>query len=81
MRTDAVVLFDVPADQAAQLSRRVVFVRIQLLHLQAAEPSLNHDVVRPAALAVHALANMQAAEELLVLVAGELASLVGMNSG
>ena len=76
MRLDGVVLFDVLADQAAQISRRVVFVGIQLLHLQAAEPPLDYDVVRPAALAVHALTDVQVAEKLLVLVARELAALV-----
>ena len=81
VRPDGVVFFDVPADQSAQLSRRFVFVGVQPFHLQAVEPTLDHDVVRPAALAIHALADVQVEEKLLVLVAGELASLVGVQNG
>ena len=48
-------------------SRKIIF---------ATEPALNHDIVRPARLPVHALLDVQIAQKLLVFVACELYALI-----
>lgn len=76
-----VVVRNIAANEHPQISRRRIFVRIDLLRLEAAEPALDHDVVRPAALSVHALADAELPQESLVRVACELASLIRVQYG
>ena len=76
MGTDAVIGIDVLANTPPKLFRCTEFVDVYHLGLQAAEPALNHDVVRPTGLPIHALPDMERFEKLLILVAGKLASLI-----
>ena len=65
MRTRRVVLGNVLPDELPQFLRRPVFVDIKALTFQAAEPTLDHDVVRPAGFAVHTLLNAEIAKKLV----------------
>ena len=76
MAACVVVSPDVLADCLACLLDVVVLCQVGLLVLEGAEPAFNHDVVSPAALAVHALPDVVNFQELFVLTAGELAALV-----
>ena len=58
MGPESVVAVDIVLNGASQLPGIVVLVDVDSLRLEAAEPALNHDVVCPAGLAVHALAGM-----------------------
>ena len=75
-----VIHVDVVADGLASLPDVAVLREIGFLILECPEPPLNLDVVGPAALAIHALADVVFLEESLVLLAGELASLVGVEN-
>ena len=55
---------------------RVKFVDVDQLCFQTAEPPLNHNVVCPAGFSIHALTNVKVSQKLLVLITGELTSLV-----
>ena len=81
MRTQTVVLVDVVFDTGTELTHGGVFFDVNLLGLQAAKPPFNHDVVRPAGLSVHALPDVQRLEQFPVVIAGELAALVGIDDG
>lgn len=76
MAAFVVVSPDVVVDSLACLLNVVVLCQISLLVLEGAEPALDHDVVSPAALAVHALPDVVIFQELLVFTAGELAPLI-----
>lgn len=83
MITFKVVAVDISGNGNPRLSDVVVFGQISLFVLKAPEPSLNHDVVRPAALAVHTLADSVFADELAIAVACKLTALIRVipNSG
>ena len=51
-------------------------IDVNQFSFETAKPSLNHDVVCPSGFHVHALPDVQRFQQLLILVAGELASLV-----
>ena len=76
MRPTRVVVVNVAADRRAQLFRAAIFVDVNQLRLEAAEPALDHDVVCPAGFAVHALADAQALEQPFVFFTGKLTALV-----
>jgi len=76
MRTHRVVLVDILPNELPQIFRRLVFRDVKAIAFQAAEPALNHNVVCPAGLAIHALPNAEIRKKLLVIIAGKLASLV-----
>ena len=52
------------------------FCQIGFFVFERAEPSLDHDVVCPAAFPIHALPDAVLFNELLVVAAGELTSLI-----
>ena len=81
MRTYAIVVIHILGDELAQFPRSVILVRVKLLRLEAAEPSLYHDVVGPLAAAVHALPDAIAAKQLFVFLACELAALIRVDDG
>ena len=64
-----------------QLFGAVVFIEINLLCFQRAEPPLNHDVVRPPGLPVHALADMLPFKIAFIFFTGKLAALVAVQDG
>ena len=57
MRPQGIVITDILADSLAQFLRRTEFIDVDHLRFQTAEPTLDHDIVRPTGLAVHALAD------------------------
>ncbi len=81
VRPNGVVLLDVGPDRFPELTGRAVLVEVDLLGLQATEPSLDHDVVRPAGLAVHALGDLELLQQRLILPAGKLRTLVRIQNG
>ena len=81
MGAEAVIIFHITTDRLPQLPGRGKFVDIDELRFQASEPSLDHDVIRPAGSPVHTLAYMQLLHKLPVLAAGKLAALVGVEDG
>ena len=54
----------------------IVLCKISFFVFEAAEPALNHDVISPAAFAIHALANTIFFHKIDVLLAGELTPLI-----
>ena len=78
-----VVVVDVVANSGPGFLDVVPFRQVGFLILEGPESPLDPDVVSPTALAIHALAYMVLLEEFFVLLAGELASLIGIipNSG
>lgn len=58
----------------------VVLCQISFLILEAAEPALNHDVVRPAAFSIHALTDSIFLYKVNVLLACKLASLIRIQN-
>ena len=75
-----VVFVHILADCPAQLPGRVKLVDIDQFRFQTAEPTFDHNVVRPAGLTVHALPDGQGFEKRLVLGAGKLAALVRIEN-
>lgn len=81
MRAETVIIFHITPNGLTWLLGRGKFVDIDQLRFQASEPSLDYDVICPAGLPVHALADMQLLQKLLVLAVGKLAALVGVEDG
>ena len=64
-----------------RLLRTAVFIDVDEFRLQAAKPTLDHDVVCPAGFAVRALADVKFLQKLLIFVTGELAALARFQDG
>src|SRR5690349_6131413 len=79
MRATLIVKHEMLADAGSRIADRVVGVQIDLLVLDRLPQPLDEDVVPPAALAVHADADVSILEYLSKLSAGELAALVGVE--
>ena len=47
MQPELVVIVDVAVDRRAQLFLVTIFVDVNLICLQTAEPTLDHDFIRP----------------------------------
>ena len=71
-----VVIIYVLVNQTSKLSWGAIFVRIELLRFEATEPTFNHDVVCPAAPAVHTLTDIEVTKQILVIITGKLAALI-----
>ena len=54
----------------------IILCQIAFFILEATKPALNHDIVRPAAFSIHALADAVFFYEINVLLTGKLTSLV-----
>ena len=59
-----------------RLRRNVIFSQVGFFILEAAKPALNHNVVCPAAFAIHALPDSVVLYKINVLLACKLASLI-----
>ena len=79
MRPELVVVCDVFPNAGTQLFGGIVLADVYIFGFKAAEPALNDDVVHPTGLAVHTLPYAQRAQKVLVLIACELAALVGID--
>ena len=71
-----VVGVDILSDSSPCFPDVVVLCQIGFLILEAAEPALNHDVVCPAAPAVHTLTDIEVTKQILVIITGKLAALI-----
>ena len=80
MGLEAVVAVNVLPDRTAQspgvVVLTVVLTDVDSFCLQAAEPALNHEVICPAGLTVHALTDVEFLQEGFVFCAGELTALI-----
>ena len=74
-----VVLMNVCRNRLSGFSDVVPFRQVGFIIFESAEPPLDHDVVGPAAFAIHALADSVLTKEVPVFAAGELASLIGVE--
>ena len=54
----------------------IILCQIDFFILEATKPALNHDIIRPAAFSIHALADAVFFYEINVLLTGKLTSLV-----
>ena len=75
-----VVGVDILSDSSPCFPDVVVLCQIGFLILEAAEPALNHDVVRPAAFSIHALTDSIFLYKVNVLLACKLASLIRIQN-
>lgn len=75
-----VVVVDVAANGGPGLLDVVPFRQIGFFILEGPEPSIDPDVVSPAALAIHVLAYMVLLEKFFVLLAGKLAALIRVQN-
>ena len=71
-----VVSVDILSDGSSGFFDVIVLCQISFFIFEAAEPALNHDIVRPAAFSIHALADAVFFYEINVLLTGKLTSLV-----
>ena len=76
MRTDCIVVFDIAVYELPEFSRGGKLIGVYGFCFQTSEPTLYHDVVSPASLAIHALTDPQFFQQMLVIIACELATLV-----
>ena len=74
-----VVSADILSDSGSGFFDVIVLSQIGLFILEAAEPTLNHDVVCPAAFAIHTLPDSIFLYKINVLPACKLASLIGIQ--
>jgi len=75
-----IVFGDVRADPGPQRPGRQVFVDIDILGFQAAEPPLNHNIIYPTRLAVHTLSDALTPEKAGIFLACELATLIAVDN-
>lgn len=71
-----VVNMNILSDGSSGFLDIIILCQIGFLILEASKPALNHDIVRPAAFSIHALADAVFFYEINVLLTGKLASLV-----
>ena len=64
------------SDGSSRFLNIIILCQIGFLILEASKPALNHDIVRPAAFSIHALADAVFFYEINVLLTGKLTSLV-----
>ena len=81
MRSNIVVIVYVLNYQLTKFPGGTILIWIELLRLEAAKPAFNHDVVGPAALAIHTLTDIKAAKQIFVIIACKLAALVRIDDG
>ena len=74
-----IVSVDIPSDGGSGFFDVIVLCQIGFFILEAAEPTLNHDVVCPAAFAIHTLPDSIFLYKINVLLACKLASLIGIQ--
>lgn len=58
----------------------IVLCQIGFFIFETAEPSLNHDIIRPTALSIHALTDSVLFDEIYIPLAGKLTSLIGIQN-
>ena len=66
MRSDRIILLNIIADRGTQLLRRRIIIYVYELGLQTSEPPLNHYIVCPSGLAVHALPYLILTKQILM---------------
>ena len=81
MEADFVVFTDIFLNHPPQLPWTMVLTNVQFLCFQTAEPTLNHNVVRPTGFSVHTLTDPALLQQGLVFLACELGSLVTVDDG
>ena len=74
-----VVGVDILPDRFPDFPDVMVLSQVGFLILEGTEPSLDHDVISPPALSVHALPDPVVSQELPVLVTGELTALIAVQ--
>ena len=65
-------------DSSSGLTDVAVLCQINLLVLETAEPSFNHDVICPAAFAIHALPDSVILYEVNIVLTGKLTALIAI---
>ena len=75
-----VIFFHITPNGLTGFPDVIVLGEVSLLVLEGTKPPFNHDIVSPAALAIHALTYVIFPEKRLVFVAGKLASLVRIQN-
>ena len=78
MGAHGVILLNVYANCLAQSPGIGIFIEVDFLCFEAAEPPLNHHVVRPPGLSVHTLPDAKLPQQRFVGVAGKLTALIGV---
>ena len=73
-----VIGVDIFTDSCSGFPDIVILCQIGFLLLEAAEPSFDHDIICPSAFPVHALTNAIFFDEVNVLLACELATMIGI---
>ena len=76
MTSFKVVSVDIASDVRSSLLDVVILRQISFLILKAAKPTLNHDVVSPATVPVHTLTDTIFSNEINVLLACKLTTLI-----
>ena len=79
MTTFKVVSVHIVTDCLPCFSDIVILGQICFLVLEAPEPSLNHDIVSPAAFTIYALTDLVFFEKVYVLIACKLTALIRTN--
>lgn len=78
MGAHGIILLNVYADCLAQSPGVGIFIEVDSLCFEAAEPPFNHHVVRPPGLSVHTLPDAKLPQQRFVGVAGKLTALIGV---
>ena len=79
MASFKIVSVDIAPNGSSGFLNVVILRQISFFILEAAEPTLNHDIVCPAAFAIHTLPDSIFLYKINVLLACKLASLIGMH--
>ena len=77
---DTVIGIDVASDASVKILRGPKLFDVDVLGFEAKEPTLDHDVILPAGLTVHALSDTEGFQKLLVVIAGKLTALVRVKN-
>lgn len=76
MRPFRVVGMNIGPNQLTKLLGRMILIVVNLFRLQAAEPALDHNIIYPAALPIHALPDLKAFQKGFVFCTGKLTPLI-----
>ena len=80
MATLKIIAVDITSNCSSGFFDIIVLCQIGFFIFETAEPSLNHDIIRPTAFLIHALTDSVLFHKIYIALAGKLTFLIGIQN-